>query len=142
MAEGTSNVTYRQQNEGIAKEVVRQALRKAGRLEFLEQALARVTEVNQLCRMEKVNFSPKLTVYIDVCDNEPGLRSVLNELKITHPGKVIRVACAFSKMKEIQKMINILLDGVQSIHFLTCPHFKLESIANLYNMAQSVVDQR
>ena len=41
-------------------------------------------------------------------------------------------------MKEIQKMIKFLLGHVKSIHFLACPHFKLESITNLYNSAQEV----
>jgi len=45
-------------------------------------------------------------------------------------------------MKEIGKMIGIMLDQVKSIHFLTVPHFKLESVHNLYSMAQAVVDSR
>ena len=132
VAEGTSNVTYRMQNEGIAKEVVTQILTKEGRIGALEAALNRVTKTNQPCRMEKVDFSDKLKVYIDVCHNISGLEAVINELKFTHPGKMIHVACAFSKMKEIQRMIQFLLSNVHSIHFIATPHFKLESINNLY----------
>lgn len=102
---------------------------------MLEQALAAVEQVNQPCRMEKVLYDRDLPVYIDVCHNESGLQSVLNELKLTHPGKSLRVACAFSKAKEIQKMIAMLLEQTKAIHFLACPHFKLESISNLYELA-------
>ena len=87
VAEQTANVTYKMQNEGIAKEVVRQVLRKVGRLNVLEEALERVTSANQPCRMERVDFSDKLKVYIDVCHNISGLESVIRELKFTHPGK-------------------------------------------------------
>ena len=45
-------------------------------------------------------------------------------------------------MKEIQKMIEIMLDQVKSINFLTCPHFKLESVQNLYSMAQNVAESQ
>ena len=74
-------------------------------------------------------------MYIDVCHNESGIEAVLSELKLAHPGKSIRVACAFSKMKEIKKMVALLLRDVESIHFLACPHFKLESITDLFNNA-------
>ena len=36
-------------------------------------------------------------------------------------------------------MINILLSRVHGIHFIACPHFKLESIANLYEKAREAV---
>lgn len=85
--------------------------------------------------MEKVAFSSNLTVYIDVCHNESGIEAVLSEIKSAHPGKSIRVACAFSKMKEIQNMLGMLLVDVESIHFVASPHFKLESITNLYSIA-------
>lgn len=55
--------------------------------------------------MEKIDFSSNLTVYIDVCHNESGIEAVLRELKQAHPDKSIKVACAFSKMKEIEKML-------------------------------------
>lgn len=70
-------------------------------LASLNEACSLITQVNQPCRMEKVAFSSNLTVYIDVCHNESGIDAVLSEIKSTHPGKSIRVACAFSKMKEI-----------------------------------------
>ena len=88
--------------------------------------------------MEKVAFHNNLTVYIDVCHNESGIEAVFREIKLAHPGKSIRVACAFSKMKEIVKMLEMLLGEVESINFLACPHFKLESITNLYEIAQEV----
>ena len=91
--------------------------------------------------MEKVQYNRNMTVYIDVCHNESGIRAVINELTQTHPGKSIRVACAFSKLKEIRTMIDLLLKHVKSIHFLASPHFKLESIANMYVMAQEVVSE-
>ena len=91
--------------------------------------------------MERVDLGQKRTVYIDVCHNESGIKAVLREVKQTHPGTPIRVACAFSKMKEIEKMIAMLLREVQHINFLACPHFKLESIANLYNSSQQVAQQ-
>ena len=46
VAEGTSNVTFRLQNDALAKELVKQALKKTGRLEFLDRALARIPLVN------------------------------------------------------------------------------------------------
>ena len=88
--------------------------------------------------MEKVAFGRNLTVYIDVCHNESGITKVLSEIKLAHPGKSIKVACAFSKMKEIQKMLDLLLVDVELIHFVACPHFKLESIENLYSIAEQV----
>ena len=59
----------------------------------------------------------------------------MRELKLAHPEKSIRVACAFSKMKEIQRMLEMLLAEVEQIHFLASPHFKLESINSLYETA-------
>ena len=63
--------------------------------------------------MEKIDYSSNLTVYIDVCHNESGIEAVLRELKQAHPDKSIKVACAFSKMKEIEKMLQMLLAEVQ-----------------------------
>ena len=60
----------------------------------------------------------------------------MRELKQAHPGSSIRVACAFSKMKEIERMLEMLLAEVSQIHFLASPHFKLESITSLYETAQ------
>ena len=143
MAEGTQNVSFRLQNEAIAKTLVHRVLDKTGRLEYLETALHRVCEVNQACRMEQISINEGLqTVYIDVAHNESGIKAVLGEIKTAHPGKRIRVACAFSKMKEIRKMIEMLLSQVKSVHFLATPHFKLESIANMYSMAETIAAER
>ena len=35
-------------------------------------------------------------------------------------------------------MIHFLLSQVASVHFLACPHFKLESVNSLYQQAQLV----
>lgn len=102
-------MTFRQQNEAIAKEVIRVTLEKMERSDQIAHALEKACQVNQPCRMEKVPVGERLTAYIDVCHNISGLEAVLKELKLSHPGKSIRVACAFSKMKEIQKMIQFLL---------------------------------
>ena len=59
--------------------------------------------------MEKVNFRENLTVYIDVCHNESGVRAVLSEIEEAHPGKSIKVACSFSTEKDIQKPIELML---------------------------------
>lgn len=88
---------------------MRHFLAKAGNLEALEAACTQITAVNQPCRMERLAFRRGLTVYIDVCHNESGIEAVMREIKQEHPGKKIRVACAFSKMKEIQKMLDMLL---------------------------------
>lgn len=109
-------------------------------LDRLGYALEKVCSVNQPCRMQKVVIDQDLTAYIDVCHNISGLEAVLRELKMTHPGKSIRVACAFSKMKDITTMIEFLLSQVKSIHFMACPHFKVESINNLYQKAQEAAD--
>ena len=89
--------------------MVRQVLTKVGKPEAIDTALMQVKRVNQLCRMEKIDYSRNLIVYIDVCHNESGLISVINELRMTHPGKSIKVACAFSKLKDIQRLVEILL---------------------------------
>ena len=81
-------------------------------------------------------------VYIDVAHNESGIKAVLDEIKTAHPYKPIRVACAFSKMKEISKMIDMLLKQVTSVHFLATPHFKLESIASMHSMAERIATER
>ena len=39
-------------------------------------------------------------------------------------------------------MIKILLRETTSVHFLACPHFKLESVSNLYQLAQEVASEK
>ena len=74
--------------------------------------------------------------YIDVCHNISGLKTVISEIKQNEPGKKIRVACAFSKLKDISCMIKFLLSNVDTINFLAVSHFKLETVSNLYQQAQ------
>ena len=64
--------------------------------------------------------------------------AVINEIKQSEPDKKIRVACAFSKLKDISCMIKFLLSTTSKINFLACSHFKLETISNLYQKAQDV----
>jgi len=39
-------------------------------------------------------------------------------------------------------MIKMLLSRVKSVHFLASPHFKLESIANMYSMAEELASEQ
>ena len=74
-------MTFKVQNENIAKLVLTMVLSKMGRLEALEEASRRITEVNQPCRMETVFISPARRVYLDVCHNESGMKAALKEIK-------------------------------------------------------------
>jgi len=81
------------------------------------------------------------TAFIDVCHNISGLEAVITELKLKFPDHRIRVVCAFSKMKDIDRMMRFLLSNTYKIHFAASPHFKLESISNLYSRAKDVALQ-
>ena len=143
VAADSQNVTFKLQNEAIAKTIVYRVLERTDRLGALDSALNEVCQANQACRMEQLIINEgRQIVYIDVAHNESGIKAVLDEIKTAHPDKPIRVACAFSKMKEISKMIEMLLTQVNSVHFLAAPHFKLESIAGMYLMAETIASQR
>ena len=86
-------------------------------------------------QLQQASLDALQIAYIDVCHNISGLQAVISEIKQRDPEKKIRVACAFSKLKDISSMIKFLLSTASTINFLACSHFKLETISNLYQKA-------
>jgi folylpolyglutamate synthase/dihydropteroate synthase len=76
-------------------------------------------------------------VYLDVCHNLSAFEAVIRSLKSQSPDKNIklRVICGFSKMKDINSILEFMVKNVWKIHFVVWPHFKLASLETLMKYA-------
>lgn len=88
------------------------------------------------CRLEKV-ITPELAklgsnIWLDVCHNEQGLTSVLNQFA-TDPDKKdksLTLVCGFSKGKDITKMLGLLSENeqIKEVWPVSCDHMRLLSL--------------
>ena len=74
-------------------------------------------------------------MYLDVSHNLSAFEAVIESINIKHPECKIRIVCGFSKMKDINSMLEYMVTNTEKIHFVAVPHFKLASLETLLEYA-------
>lgn len=118
------------------------SLKETQGLEVTEEIIEKGLSYNQPCRMEKVplEFLQKLDtktklVYLDVSHNISALERVFLQLNNWHQHAPIRAVCGFSKMKDIKKMTNYLVQKVKKLNLVSCPHFRIARLEEIIQQA-------
>jgi folylpolyglutamate synthase/dihydropteroate synthase len=57
-------------------------------------------------------------VYLDVSHNLSAFEAVIESINLKHPGCSITIVCGFSKMKDINSMLEYMLKFTNKIHFV------------------------
>lgn len=74
-------------------------------------------------------------IWLDVCHNEQGLRSVLNQFASDPEKKSqpMTVVCGFSKSKDITQMLGMLSENeqIKEVWPISCNHMRLLPLKDL-----------
>lgn len=89
----------------------------------LSKIKERIPEINQEDAVKHV--------YLDVSHNLSAFEAVIESINIKHPDNKIVIVCSFSKMKDINSILEYMVKTTEKIHFVVQPHFKLASLETL-----------
>ena len=102
------------------------------------------------CRMEKVfdsvpelqqKYKGKISkIYLDVGHNPHGIKKLVESItKENKTNKPIRIACAFSKGKDVKGIMNILNDNNVKVNFIRSTHKRVYSYEELIELAKNTI---